>query len=189
MYSYHNFTCNTSTTVHTPHLGNNQGTFYDCLAARRPRAATTRKRQSVLFFSGQFYQATDCFIRRLLPPLKTRFRRHRKNTSALSVVAIAEYHHRIIPVEMDQTCSPAMAFGSEASYPPQATISLSQTSLMTPEPLSPGSYYSIKEESVDGEDSKKPTKKRKSWGQELPTPKTNLPPRYTSFSPLLHFDC
>ncbi|KAL8740365.1 MAG: hypothetical protein Q9190_006926 [Brigantiaea leucoxantha] len=28
----------------------------------------------------------------------------------------------------------------------------------------------------DDED-KKPTKKRKSWGQELPTPKTNLPPR------------
>jgi transcriptional activator HAC1 len=25
---------------------------------------------------------------------------------------------------------------------------------------------------------KKPTKKRKSWGQELPTPTTNLPPRY-----------
>ena len=25
---------------------------------------------------------------------------------------------------------------------------------------------------------KKPVKKRKSWGQELPTPKTNLPPRY-----------
>ena len=24
---------------------------------------------------------------------------------------------------------------------------------------------------------KKPVKKRKSWGQELPTPKTNLPPR------------
>lgn len=24
---------------------------------------------------------------------------------------------------------------------------------------------------------KKPAKKRKSWGQELPTPKTNLPPR------------
>ena len=31
--------------------------------------------------------------------------------------------------------------------------------------------------STQGSD-KKPTKKRKSWGQELPTPKTNLPPRY-----------
>lgn len=27
------------------------------------------------------------------------------------------------------------------------------------------------------EGEKKPAKKRKSWGQELPTPKTNLPPR------------
>jgi transcriptional activator HAC1 len=26
-------------------------------------------------------------------------------------------------------------------------------------------------------DEKKPVKKRKSWGQELPVPKTNLPPR------------
>lgn len=31
---------------------------------------------------------------------------------------------------------------------------------------------------VDGE--KKPVKKRKSWGQVLPTPTTNLPPRYVS---------
>jgi transcriptional activator HAC1 len=27
---------------------------------------------------------------------------------------------------------------------------------------------------------KKPVKKRKSWGQQLPEPKTNLPPRYAS---------
>lgn len=31
---------------------------------------------------------------------------------------------------------------------------------------------------------KKPTKKRKSWGQVLPEPKTNLPPRYVNVSPL-----
>jgi len=75
-----------------------------------------------------------------------------------------------------------MAFGPEGSYPPQATISLSQTSLMTPEPQSPESYYCIKEGNGDDDESKKPTKKRKSWGQELPTPKTNLPPRYTILS-------
>ena len=34
-----------------------------------------------------------------------------------------------------------------------------------------------KQEDVKFEE-KKPAKKRKSWGQELPTPKTNLPPRY-----------
>lgn len=35
-------------------------------------------------------------------------------------------------------------------------------------------------EDDDGSDDKKPTKKRKSWGQELPVPKTNLPPRYVA---------
>ena len=74
-----------------------------------------------------------------------------------------------------------MAFQPNDFYNPQATISLSDTSLqnslMTPEPTSPESSYYVKEESPEGDDSKKPTKKRKSWGQELPTPKTNLPPR------------
>lgn len=57
--------------------------------------------------------------------------------------------------------------------PPQATVSLAETNLMGPD--SPDSGSSVKEEDV-----KKPTKKRKSWGQELPTPKTNLPPRSAS---------
>lgn len=45
------------------------------------------------------------------------------------------------------------------------TVSPSDTSLDSPAP------EEIKEEE------KKPAKKRKSWGQELPVPKTNLPPR------------
>lgn len=52
------------------------------------------------------------------------------------------------------------------------TVSPADTSLSSPEP---------KVEPLDDEDDeeeKKPTKKRKSWGQELPVPKTNLPPRY-----------
>jgi transcriptional activator HAC1 len=52
--------------------------------------------------------------------------------------------------------------------PEMYTISPADTSLDSPEPED-----DIKEE----EDEKKPAKKRKSWGQELPTPKTNLPPR------------
>ncbi|KAJ5886270.1 uncharacterized protein N7473_008944 [Penicillium subrubescens] len=47
------------------------------------------------------------------------------------------------------------------------TISPSDTSLDSPEPVDDDMK----------EDEKKPTKKRKSWGQELPVPKTNLPPR------------
>ena len=81
--------------------------------------------------------------------------------------------------------SPAsmMAFpqGPEDSHPPQATVSLSETSLQDgPGPATPDSMYIKDEDDLDGEDEKKPTKKRKSWGQELPTPKTNLPPRYVS---------
>ena len=80
---------------------------------------------------------------------------------------------------MANTLSPAMAFGQrDLSYPPQATVSLSDTNLMTPGPTSPESCYNLKEERDEDGESRKPTKKRKSWGQELPTPKTNLPPRY-----------
>lgn len=52
--------------------------------------------------------------------------------------------------------------------PEMYTVSPADTSLDSPEPED-----DVKVE----EDEKKPTKKRKSWGQELPTPKTNLPPR------------
>lgn len=89
--------------------------------------------------------------------------------------------HSIILANMADTLSSTMAFQTDDYYNPQATISLSDTSLqnslMTPEPTSPESSYNVKEESVECDESQKPTKKRKSWGQELPTPKTNLPPR------------
>ncbi|KAL6718281.1 hypothetical protein ACLMJK_004369 [Lecanora helva] len=77
---------------------------------------------------------------------------------------------------MVDTLAPSMAFPPELSHPPQATISLYQTSLTNPDPTTPG-YYHIGNEIAENGESKKPTKKRKSWGQELPTPKTNLPPR------------
>ena len=57
---------------------------------------------------------------------------------------------------------------------------------MTPEPTSPESSQHVKEENVEDDENKKPTKKRKSWGQELPTPKTNLPPRYPLIIPQSH---
>ena len=74
-----------------------------------------------------------------------------------------------------------MAFteGRENSHPPQATVSLFETSLESGnDRASSESVYIKDEDDFDGEEDKKPTKKRKSWGQELPTPKTNLPPRY-----------
>ena len=68
----------------------------------------------------------------------------------------------------------------DGSCPPQATVSLAQTNYVAPD--TPESLCSVKEEEEeeDEEKEKKPTKKRKSWGQELPTPKTNLPPRSVS---------
>lgn len=75
---------------------------------------------------------------------------------------------------MNEDSSPII-FREDDYYPPQATISLPETNLLTPN-SPPESSCSVKEEEEELE--KRPTKKRKSWGQELPTPKTNLPPRY-----------
>ncbi|KAH8433585.1 transcription factor HAC1 [Aspergillus melleus] len=55
--------------------------------------------------------------------------------------------------------------GTPASDVPVLTVSPADTSL-----------EDLHEDDVKSED-KKPAKKRKSWGQELPVPKTNLPPR------------
>lgn len=71
--------------------------------------------------------------------------------------------------------SSTTTFRGDDYHPPQATISLAEASLLTPN--SPPEFYCSVKEEEDGME-KKPTKKRKSWGQELPTPKTNLPPRY-----------
>ncbi len=62
-----------------------------------------------------------------------------------------------------------MAFGQDDMFPPQETVSMADTTFSPAE-----SCGDIKDEG----DGKKPVKKRKSWGQELPVPKTNLPPRY-----------
>ena len=82
---------------------------------------------------------------------------------------------------MTETSSPAMAFHQhEFLQPPQATVSLSETSLedQMMAPMTPDSQYIKDEDDEDDQGDKKTAKKRKSWGQELPTPKTNLPPRY-----------
>lgn len=63
-----------------------------------------------------------------------------------------------------------MAFGQDDLFPPQETVSMADTTFS---PADSGSCGDVKEEG----DGKKPVKKRKSWGQELPVPKTNLPPR------------
>ncbi|KAL9030324.1 MAG: hypothetical protein Q9180_006919 [Flavoplaca navasiana] len=64
-----------------------------------------------------------------------------------------------------------MTFGHEELFPPHETVSMAETTLEASTPDS-----SIGDTRENG-DERKPVKKRKSWGQELPTPKTNLPPR------------
>ena len=70
-------------------------------------------------------------------------------------------------------------------FPPQD--SLHATECMTPPCDDESSLFgdSVRGSvSVDGTPApeKKPVKKRKSWGQQLPEPKTNLPPRYIYIS-------
>lgn len=60
--------------------------------------------------------------------------------------------------------------GTPTTEVPALTVSPADTSLDSPE-------VKVEEEKSD---EKKPAKKRKSWGQELPVPKTNLPPRYVA---------
>ncbi|KAM0425024.1 hypothetical protein ACHAPT_009825 [Fusarium lateritium] len=73
---------------------------------------------------------------------------------------------------------------TDATTPPVDATTMNPMEMMTPKSFtgdeSP-SMASIKEEpstpSSPSSPQKKPTKKRKSWGQVLPEPKTNLPPR------------
>lgn len=82
--------------------------------------------------------------------------------------------------------SPAESFISTPgdSYPSlfeSQSQTLDPSDMMTPPngPDDEGLALDVEDEDdTPTSDSKKPTKKRKSWGQVLPEPKTNLPPRY-----------
>jgi transcriptional activator HAC1 len=69
------------------------------------------------------------------------------------------------------------------AYPPLFHDAMNPSEVMTPQSYDENSMFGG---SMDGSmagspapaPEKKPVKKRKSWGQQLPEPKTNLPPRY-----------
>lgn len=68
----------------------------------------------------------------------------------------------------------SMFDGSDSLYSSSRDSSPHANGLVSPAPSSPAA--SIKaEDKLD--DKKPPAKKRKSWGQQLPTPTTSLPPR------------
>lgn len=71
--------------------------------------------------------------------------------------------------DMADCSTPATFYVSEATVSPR-DVSLTPQSMSTPQENIMTPMYTPEPE-------KRPTKKRKSWGQELPTPKTNLPPR------------
>ncbi|KAK6353574.1 hypothetical protein TWF696_005536 [Orbilia brochopaga] len=65
-----------------------------------------------------------------------------------------------------------------AALPPSPPHTSDDESESSPAPSSDSPKPMSEEKKEDGEEEKKkPAKKRKSWGQELPTPTTNLPPR------------
>ncbi|KAI5820560.1 hypothetical protein BZA77DRAFT_289690 [Pyronema omphalodes] len=63
---------------------------------------------------------------------------------------------------------------SYASTPEPFAPATPASSMASPSPMSFDDEVNIKKE---GGETKPPAKKRKSWGQQLPTPTTNLPPR------------
>lgn len=71
------------------------------------------------------------------------------------------------PAPAPQTLNPLEMMSPQSIADDHTDLSL--LSAMSPAPQTPA---------ADGSTEKKPVKKRKSWGQVLPEPKTNLPPRY-----------
>jgi len=72
--------------------------------------------------------------------------------------------------DMDRTLNPSDLDGSEYSFDDTDRIEKAMAS---------GSN-SPSEGTPQPQHEKKAVKKRKSWGQQLPEPKTNLPPRYAT---------
>ncbi|KUI56095.1 Transcriptional activator hac1 [Cytospora mali] len=86
-------------------------------------------------------------------------------------------------MESTPTPSPLVKHESVSeSYPslfspePSTPATMDPSALFSASSMSPGAFESPSPEPEESGD-KKPTKKRKSWGQVLPEPKTNLPPR------------
>lgn len=76
-------------------------------------------------------------------------------------------------MEMDMDMTP---FSAESTpvVDPQALLATSNQS----DAISPADLSSPAPHGSSGSSEEKKTKKRKSWGQVLPEPKTNLPPRF-----------
>ena len=131
-------------------------------------------------------QATNFFLIGLIThPRALNF--HSRSLAATSrlVAPVLFLVEIVLQKVMADAVAPTVAFRQhEFPQAPQPTISLPEASLQSHSSApsrSPSPF--IKEEPQS--DEKRPAKKRKSWGQELPTPKTNLPPRYDLRRPMI----
>ena len=77
---------------------------------------------------------------------------------------------------MQDSVAALKAYSQQNFFEQSPTISLADASLLTPS--SPDSFRASSVDPQSEQSEKKQVRKRKSWGQELPIPKTNLPPRY-----------
>jgi transcriptional activator HAC1 len=88
----------------------------------------------------------------------------------------------IIKFEHSPANSLADSFVSSpgSQYPPLFDDTMDPSEALTPDSFDEGLFGDSMDGSMSGTPApeKKPVKKRKSWGQQLPEPKTNLPPRY-----------
>lgn len=111
-----------------------------------------------------------------LPYINNRTLNHNPTTTTMSTEPNIKFEH-------SPTDSLADSFVSSPGslYPPLFTPDESlDAECMTPPDDEESLFGSSIRGSVSGTPApeKKPVKKRKSWGQQLPEPKTNLPPRY-----------
>ena len=84
-----------------------------------------------------------------------------------------------IKFESSPTESMADSFSSsDAQYSSLFSDNMDPSQVMTPQSFDDDSMFGDDMEAGSPAPEKKPVKKRKSWGQQLPQPKTNLPPRY-----------
>ncbi|POS85675.1 hypothetical protein EPUL_001956 [Erysiphe pulchra] len=89
----------------------------------------------------------------------------------MEATAYIKYEHSPIENEVDSFVSTPGSF-----YPTLFDNTINPSEALTPQSLDGDCLYNATLAGMTSPE-KKPVKKRKSWGQQLPEPKTNLPPR------------
>lgn len=91
---------------------------------------------------------------------------------AMENTAHIKYEHSTLENDVDTYVSTPDSF-----YPTLFDNTINPSEALTPQSLDGDCLYNATLAGITSPE-KKLVKKRKSWGQQLPEPKTNLPPRY-----------